>query len=297
MTPGLGHPSEASGHSFPWTTTTVQALAGMPARVAASAFACATSGSASGGTVTAGEAAGCPSALPHASRMQTAAPESTRHTSPEYGERGRSSTESIKRLISPVETTKEKRRKELVVAAFNRISAHGFEGLRTRDVADDAGVNIATLHYYFPTKEALIRGVLEHAMGRFRTTLAPHGSPSDQLRNHLRAVRKLMAAEPELSIVLGELAMRSARDKSIATIMAETNEAWHLTMRGLLRRAVKEGSLRPELDSDAVAALVIATLRGMTLPTMTVTPRAGQALRQLERWLGVSGPKSSRSSN
>jgi AcrR family transcriptional regulator len=196
-----------------------------------------------------------------------------------------------------VETTKERRRQELVVAAFNRIAEHGFEGLRTRDVADEVGVNIATLHYYFPTKESLIRGVVEHAMGRFRTTLAPHGSSSDQLRNHLRAVRKLFVDEPELSIVLGELAMRSARDKSIAAILAETNEGWHLTMRGLLRRAAKEGNLRPELDSDAVAALVIATLRGMTLPTMTVTPRADQALRQLERWLGVSGQTVVRSSN
>src|ERR1700682_6833679 len=93
-------------------------------------------------------------------------------------------------------TVTEQRRQELVQAAFNQIAQHGFEGLRTRDVASEVGVNIATLHYYFPTKEALIRGVLEHAMGRFRSTLAPHGSPGDQLRNHLRAGRKLLADEP-----------------------------------------------------------------------------------------------------
>src|SRR4030088_3341355 len=113
----------------------------------------------------------------------------------------------------------EKRRQELVTAAFNRIAEHGFEGLRTRDVADEVGVNIATLHYYFPTKESLIRGVVEHAMGRFRSTLAPHGSPSDQLRNHLRAVRKLLMDEPELGAVMGELALRSARDSALARIM------------------------------------------------------------------------------
>ena len=107
---------------------------------------------------------------------------------------------------------KAKRRDELVLAAFKLIAENGFEGLRTRDVASEVGVNIATLHYYFPTKESLIRGVLEHAMGRFRSTLAPHGSPADQLRNHLRAVRKLLADEPDLGSVMGELALRSARD-------------------------------------------------------------------------------------
>ena len=187
----------------------------------------------------------------------------------------------------------EKRRQELVTAAFNLIAERGFEGLRTRDVADAVGVNIATLHYYFPTKESLIRGVVEHAMGRFRSTLAPHGSPADQLRNHLRAVRKLLADEPELGSVMGELTLRSARDKTIARIMTEMYDAWHMTMRGLLRRAVKEGGLRPELDTDGVAALVVSTLNAMTLPTMSAAPRTDQALRQLERWLGVAGPRRS----
>jgi AcrR family transcriptional regulator len=183
---------------------------------------------------------------------------------------------------------KEKRREELVQAAFEQVAEHGFEGLRTRDVAGAVGVNIATLHYYFPTKESLIRGVLEYAMGRFRSTLAPHGSPADQLRNHLRAVRKLFADEPELGGVMGELALRSARDKAIAAMMSEMYAAWHTTMRGLLRRAAKEGQLSPELDTDGVAALVVATLTAMTLPTVTSSPRTDQALRQLERWLEIT---------
>src|SRR6202158_827423 len=192
---------------------------------------------------------------------------------------------------------KEHRGEELVPAAYELIAEHGFEGLRTRDVAARVGVNIATLHYYFLTKESLIRGVLEHAMGRFRSTLAPHGSLGDQLRNHLRAVRKLLADEPELGSVMGELAMRSARDKAMASLMAEMYDNWHTTMRGLIRRGVKEGILRPELDSDGVAALVVVMLTAMTLPTMTAEPRTGQAMRQLERWLGVSGQKAARSSN
>jgi len=185
-------------------------------------------------------------------------------------------------------TKSERRRQELVQAAFNQIAERGFEGLRTREVAAAAGVNIATLHYYFPSKEALIRGTLDHAMTRFRTTLAPHGSPSDQLRNHLRSVRKLMADEPELGIVMGELALRSARDRSIEKIYDETRDAWLKAMRGLLRRGVREGKLRPELDSDGVATLVIAVLTALTIPPLRDSPKGDQALRQLERWLGIA---------
>jgi len=226
----------------------------------------------------------------------------------------------------------ERRREELVLAAYRQIAEHGFEGLRTREVAAEVGVNIATLHYYFPTKEALIGAVLAHAMGRFRTTLSPHGSPSEQLRNYLRSVRKLLADEPELGraarggdqarvltgqahgegavhvdrrhdvsvdladepelgAVMAELALRSVRDDSIGSIMNQMYDVWLTTMRGLLRRAVKAGALRPELDSDAVAALIVSTLTAMTLPVMNDGKRGDLALRQLERWLGIGSSK------
>ncbi|HEY1419482.1 MAG TPA: TetR/AcrR family transcriptional regulator [Candidatus Dormibacteraeota bacterium] len=183
--------------------------------------------------------------------------------------------------------SQEKRREELVLAAFRLIARHGFEGLRTRDVAAEVGVNIATLHYYFPTKEALIRGVVDHAMESFRSTLEPHGAPADQLRTHLRAVRKLVLEQPDLGTVMGELALRSARDESMARLLEQMYEGWHLTVRGLLRRAVKEGGLAPEMDTDAVAALVLLSLSGMTLPTMAAAERTDQAMKQLERWLGI----------
>jgi TetR/AcrR family transcriptional repressor of nem operon len=188
----------------------------------------------------------------------------------------------------------ERRRQELVIAAYRQIAERGFEGLRTREVVAEVGVNIATLHYYFPSKESLIRGVLEHAMDRFRTTLEPHGSPGDQLRNHLRAVRKLMTQEPELGAVMGELALRSTRDPSVRAIVNEMFNSWQTVLRGLLRRGVREGKLRSDLDSGAVAALVMATLMASTLPPMGEAGRGDLAVRQLERWMGLSLRKSSK---
>jgi AcrR family transcriptional regulator len=181
------------------------------------------------------------------------------------------------------------RRTELVLAAYRQIAEKGFEGLRTREVAAEVGVNIATLHYYFPTKEKLIEGVVEHAMQRFRSTLEPHGSPADQLRAYLRAVRRLLQAEPQLGAVMGELALRSSRDPALSQVMAGMYELWHVTVRGLLKRAAKEGALKREYDSDEVAAIIVSTLTAMSLPTVSGGRRGDQALRQLERWLGIAG--------
>jgi len=183
----------------------------------------------------------------------------------------------------------EPRREALVLAAYRRLAEAGFEGLRTRDVAAEVGVNIATLHYYFPSKEALIRGVVGHAMGRFRTAFAPGSRPGEQLAAQFQGIRRLAKNEPELFVVMGELALRSGRDPAIAAIFQETIEAWHSTLRTLVGHAQKEGFVDKRLDPDTVASLVIATLNGLFMVPVanTASKRVDKALGQLERFLGL----------
>ena len=191
--------------------------------------------------------------------------------------------------------TAEPRRDALVSAAYRLLAERGFEGLRTRDVAGAVGLNIATLHYYFPTKEALVRGVVEHALGRFRATLSAGDRPTDLLRSHFDGLRRLSRQEPELFAVMGELALRAARDKGIAAIIHETDQVWHATLRGLLRRAQKDGSVDPKLDVNDAAALIVATMKGIyLLPAGAARhERLAQALRQLEKWLWHEGRRAS----
>jgi AcrR family transcriptional regulator len=184
---------------------------------------------------------------------------------------------------------KADRRTALAEAAFRRIAAGGFEGLRTRDVAADAGVNIATLHYYFPTKEALIRSVIGRAMQRFRATLPRDGSPVAQLREHLRALARLLKADGQLWAVMGELGLRAPRDADLAHTLRQTDASWHRTLRDLLAGASDEGALAPGLNADEAATLLIAAIKGLGLPTVAgFRPESiDQVFRQFERLLGL----------
>src|SRR5438309_661302 len=83
--------------------------------------------------------------------------------------------------------------------------------------------------------------------------------------------------------------IRAARDRSIEKIFNQTRDAWQTAMKALLRRGVREGNLRADLDSEAVATVVIAVLTALTIPPLRDSPRGDQALRQLERWLGIAG--------
>ncbi len=183
----------------------------------------------------------------------------------------------------------EARRDELVLAAYHEIAANGFEGLRTREVAGAVGVNVATLHYYFPTKEDLIRAVVGHALSRFQSTLSTEGSAIDRLRGHFAGLRRLARDEPELFATMAELMLRAARDRSLAAIIERTNDYWHATLRTLLRGARESRDLPKTIDPDGMAAVIVATLKGAyLLPGRSAgAEELGKTLRQLEDLLGL----------
>src|ERR1700750_2240643 len=79
----------------------------------------------------------------------------------------------------------EDRRAEIARAARALIVEKGVEGLRTRDIAERVGINIATLHYHVPSKEALIELVADSLRDAFiQQTI-------DRPRDHLSAAERM----------------------------------------------------------------------------------------------------------
>jgi AcrR family transcriptional regulator len=183
----------------------------------------------------------------------------------------------------------EGKRDALVAAAYAEIAEHGFEGLRTREVANAVGVNIATLHYYFPSKEDLIRSVVGFAVSRFQSILTSEGTAAERLRAHFQGLRRLSRDEPELFATMSELMLRSARDPALAGLMQKMGEYWQSTLRALIREARDEGAIPDAIDPDGMSAVIVATLRGVyLLPVKSGAPEGlEKALRQLERLLDV----------
>ena len=172
------------------------------------------------------------------------------------------------------------RRDSLVRAAFACLAADGFEGLRTRSVADRAGVNIATLHYYFPTIEALIGGVADFLASRFIMLHAPPvaqtGSPAlDRLHQEFADACFYRAEHPELAAVLFELQLRGRRDPLIRNIVEPLFGHWQFGMKQWIAAGAEEGVFRPDLDPDAAAAFLVAAIAG--------TGVLGTPREQLER--------------
>jgi AcrR family transcriptional regulator len=171
-------------------------------------------------------------------------------------------------VVEPADrSAREDRRRDLVRAAYGLIVSAGFEGLRTRGVAEAAGVNIATLHYYFPTKEALIGGVAEYLASLFITVHAPPveamaSSALTRLRQELADGRFYALQRRDMLTVMDELKLRARRDPAIARIMAPLTGHWRAGIRRLIDDGLAEGVFRAGLDPAAAADVVCAMLTG-----------------------------------
>ena len=60
-----------------------------------------------------------------------------------------------------VTTTELSTEDKILLAASKVFTEKGFSGTRTRDIAEEAGINLALLNYYFRTKEKLFEQVMK----------------------------------------------------------------------------------------------------------------------------------------
>lgn len=142
--------------------------------------------------------------------------------------------------------------------AFQHLVRNGFEGLRVRDIAQDVGINQATLLYHFRDKEELILALVDELVGRMRSL--NEGRYPDEIGSfagfdgHMQTLRELFSSAPEVYVAFNEIALRAIRDRRIARKLAAAEIDWHDYVSSLLRAAL------PEHEAHAVDALAYASI-------------------------------------
>lgn len=189
--------------------------------------------------------------------------------------------------VIPVTSEQVDRRLSLLQAAFDVIAEKGFEGLRTRVVAERAGVNVATLHYYFPSKGDLI-GALAMFLGQtFATLHAPSPKSTgysswDRLRQEFADIRYYQSDCPGLTTVLAELSLRAQRDPAVRAAMESLKPYWRKGLELMVRDGIADGTLRQDLNAEQATTALMALLSG----AFTFSKEAIDEIEQaVEQWL------------
>jgi AcrR family transcriptional regulator len=183
----------------------------------------------------------------------------------------------------------EQRRTQILDAAEHTIARTGFEGFRVRDIADQVGINIATLHYYFPTKQLLIEAMAQRIVRALKPVQSSLDDPRQALTNHIENILTRFAANKDPFVVLNELNARAARDAELHAVLRVHDEDWAAYLRDIFVVGRATRQFRADLDPEGATVLVLGFLKGL-VAQLDLTPQRGrQAVDEIIRAMTAPG--------
>jgi AcrR family transcriptional regulator len=145
--------------------------------------------------------------------------------------------------------------RRILEAAHTVFQRRGTAGARTQEIAAEAGVNSALLHYYFRSKERLAAAVFRHAAGELFPLVIGILSSDVALEEKVRRVIEVeldrLSRAPYLpAYVISELAYHPERiHQLLATLTGASPDALGRTVTsriaGQIRAEVRAGRMRP----------------------------------------------------
>ena len=111
------------------------------------------------------------------------------------------------------------------------LSAGGEDALQMKDLAQRAGVSLATLYRYFPAKDHVLLGILlsrySLALARVTAEVPSGATPRDRVTSHLLREFRAEQREPRLTAALSRVLRETSRSYSE---VIERVEHLHLQM-------------------------------------------------------------------
>lgn len=180
------------------------------------------------------------------------------------------------------------RRREILEATCAVVADRGFRALRIADVARRAGYSTGTVHYYFDSKDALLREAFrfqyEQSVGRRETYFAEDDGPITRLRKLADGYLPTSQSTIESWRVWIELWVSALGDTAMRRINDYFYDDWRRAVLDAVTEGIDCGLLKvpdPVAFTDAFVAmmdgLAIQVLVGsehMTAERMRTTCRA-----------------------
>jgi AcrR family transcriptional regulator len=163
---------------------------------------------------------------------------------------------------------REHTRESLLQAAWTALARDGYEKITTRRIAEIAGVNIATLHYYFGTKEALLseatRFALRATEARLRSAIDAEASATAAFERVFATIWQLV--QERTGVLRYDLAVRGFRDPGARGDVLEMYERYRAITEDLVLWRLREGGrLAPGLSAAGLAHYMLCSVDGVIL--------------------------------
>jgi len=166
------------------------------------------------------------------------------------------------------------RRRQVVAAARAVLGRDGMSGGTLRAVAAEAGVPLGTVHYVFPSKEQLLRAVLEDVIEEISQAFqASAGDPTDlesAMRSSAQQVfSQLVEADTGGQVMQYELTMWALRTPGMADIARQQYQLYIDLITANWTSAATRAGVTLAVPVEQLARLFLAGADGLILQYLT----------------------------
>src|ERR1700733_11821236 len=160
---------------------------------------------------------------------------------------------------------------EILDAVVRVITERGIEGTRFVDVSEATGVPIASLQYYFGSREDLLVAAFRHGssatVAQIRAALEPISDATERTLYVIDVHRDMYDREHDRSVLLSEEFYRLAlRDPDLQLDLLDEYSAWRGMIADAVRLGIDAGQFAPETDPDRAAMCLYAFMEGICQP-------------------------------
>ncbi len=156
-------------------------------------------------------------------------------------------------------------RQKLIDGAMQVLVSEGVAGTTTRKIAEAAGVRLATLHYHFKDKDALLFAVLEEVTSLLQKFLDEEIKPSPDLHHRIEelilAIWRLVRKTRDLQILQFEVTMYAVRRSDTAWLAEKQYEGYFDQYERILAQPRNDGCSKEQIRR--LAQFVLAGLDGI----------------------------------
>jgi AcrR family transcriptional regulator/DNA-binding XRE family transcriptional regulator len=179
-----------------------------------------------------------------------------------------------------------------ISAAISAFVEAGYHGSSMRTIAERAGMSLASIYHYYPSKQSLLVKILDMTMDeldwRCAVAIDGPGGPLDRLYRVVEALALFHTLRAEVAYI-GASEMRSFEEPERTRIAARRSAIQHLVDHEILS-AVREGSAgceRPRETGRAIATMCTSLPQwfnksGPTGPEAIARTYAELALRMID---------------
>lgn len=164
--------------------------------------------------------------------------------------------------------THEERKEEIIQGALELAAENGVKEVTAQAIADRIGIAQPTIFRHFKTRDAIFRAAMEWIANTLFGVLegvGRHGEPADQrLRKLLRRQLTFVSKQRGLPRLLFSDRLH-LEDPQLKATVRRVMERYVHRLESILRDGIASGVFRKDLDPDATARWIAATVQGLLM--------------------------------